>query len=132
MKIMHIIQMMRIGGAQQTLINIIKGTRQHEHIIYSTLNDYVDTVNVLNIRFINSSKINIYRVLQKELPDIVLFHWWPGVYEYNFKRIRKISKINFRILVTIQDPERLQDDVGDYYVFCSEFVKNQQHERIKN
>lgn len=124
-KIVHLIQHMKIGGAQKALINIIKTTSEfYQHVIVSTLNQYEFELKELQVSFIDLSKKNIIKVLMDEKPNIIHYHWWPG-----FKMIeKKRLPLKCKLIVTIQDPTPVEDIQADIYISGGHFIDDlQQH-----
>ncbi|RAW81727.1 glycosyltransferase family 4 protein [Photorhabdus laumondii] len=118
-KILHLIQHMKVGGSQRALINIIKSTSLcFEHIVVSTLNQYEYELEELQITFIDYAQRNLIKIIMKEVPDIIHYHWWPG-----FKMIPK-NRIpnNCSVIVTVQDPAPVEDIQADVYVSGSDFI----------
>ncbi|MBC8953944.1 glycosyltransferase family 4 protein [Xenorhabdus sp. PB62.4] len=118
-KILHLIQHMKIGGGQKALTNIISSTSiSFEHVVVSTFNQYESELNKLNSSFIDCEKKNILKIIREEAPDIIHYHWWPG-----FKMIPK-NKIphNCGIIVTVQDPTPVEDIQADIYISGSNFI----------
>jgi len=83
MKILHIIQHLKVGGAQKVLYDIVKKLNNDQHIIitYNMDEEYrilfsklsnVDCIIVSNI----AEYMKVIKVMQY---DIVHYHWWPGV-----------------------------------------------------
>ncbi|WP_387693044.1 glycosyltransferase [Photorhabdus sp. RM71S] len=119
LKILHLIQHMKVGGAQRALINIIRSTSLcFEYIVVSTLNQYESELEELQIKFIDYAQRNLIKIIIEELPDIIHYHWWPG-----FKMIPK-SRIphNCHVIVTVQDPAPIEDIQADVYVSGSDFI----------
>ncbi|RAX01868.1 MULTISPECIES: glycosyltransferase family 4 protein [unclassified Photorhabdus] len=119
LKILHLIQHMKVGGAQRALINIIRSTSLcFEYIVVSTLNQYESELEELQIKFIDYAQRNLIKIIIEELPDIIHYHWWPG-----FKMIPK-SRIphNCHVIVTVQDPAPVEDIQADVYVSGSDFI----------
>lgn len=123
MKILHVIQMMKKGGAQRTLINIIKATLfDFEHSVVSTQCEFMHELETLGIDYYDYSKTNIYMLINRIRPQVIHFHWWPETETYDFKKFREKLKLSYRVISTIQDPEPIQKDFADYYVSCSKYV----------
>ncbi|MCC8376444.1 MULTISPECIES: glycosyltransferase family 4 protein [Photorhabdus] len=125
LKVLHLIQHMKVGGAQRALINIMISTSLcFEHIVVSTLNQYESELKELQIIFIDYAQKNIIKIIMEEVPDIIHYHWWPG-----FKMIPK-SRMphNCSVIVTMQDPAPVEDIQADVYVSGSDFIDSfQEH-----
>ncbi|PHM48217.1 glycosyltransferase [Xenorhabdus miraniensis] len=118
-KIIHLIQHMKIGGGQRALTNIISSTPIYfEHVVVSTLNQYEYELNKLHASFIDYGKKNILKIIREEAPDIIHYHWWPG-----FKMIPK-NRIphSCGVIVTVQDPTPVEDIQADIYIVGSDFI----------
>lgn len=121
MKILHIIPNLHIGGAQRSLINIIKSLPNYRHYIFSCENEW--PVSRLNqATYLDTSTHDFFSVITKIQPQIIHFQWWPAYNLPNLIILRKRFKWNFKVLVTIQDPTPLKTDVADYYVACGAYV----------
>lgn len=121
MKILHIIPNLHIGGAQRSLLNIIKSLPNYRHYIFSCENEW--PVSRLNQAiYLDTTTHNFFSVIAKIQPQIVHFQWWPAYDLPDLTILRKRFKWNFKVLVTIQDPTPLKTDVADYYVACGTYV----------
>ncbi len=127
--VLHVIPNLHIGGAQQSLFNIIKSVPSINHIIYSKENEW-PAKDFPKAMFIDNSSNNFLEVINRINPNIVHFQWWPAYELPNFNILRARFRWKFKILVTIQDPTTINNNSADFYVSCGKFVDGLQEQVV--
>ena len=113
MKILHVLQHMKVGGAQKMLVNLLSELVDIEHIVASTHNEYRDQLQMAAIAFVDLHQHNLMRVLAQEKPDLLHYVWWPGLTMLPKKRRFGFSPA---VVVSIVDPSPVPDIGADMYV----------------
>lgn len=103
MIILHIIQNLKIGGAQKTLYNLIKVLKSDDHIIitYNISEEYKQLLTKLhNVEYSVINNISEFmNVIKVQKYDIVHYHWWPVM-----RVMDKYFQINnIPVLLTLQE-----------------------------
>lgn len=116
MNILHIIRDMNIGGAQSTLLNIVKYLDEDHHWIVTY---QIDSFLEQQIKKYSNAKCYVitdikkmYGILKTINYDIVHYHWWPEIaVMYRF-----FSSENKPIILTLQEQFKPPKYKNIYYV----------------